>query len=53
VERGLDPMAVIRDRAENEPMIELEREKRTLDAFESRYGKPFDAIQELAELRAK
>ncbi|HVA12509.1 MAG TPA: Rieske 2Fe-2S domain-containing protein [Stellaceae bacterium] len=53
VERGLEPMAVIRDPAENEPMIELSREARTLDAFGSRYDKPFDRLQERANVPAK
>jgi len=37
---------VIRDRAENEPMIDLKRERRPLGAFESRYDNAFDKIQE-------
>ncbi len=53
VEQGLEPMAVIRDRAENEPMIELNREVRTLDAFASRYDNSFGKIQELAGTAAK
>jgi 5,5'-dehydrodivanillate O-demethylase len=53
VERGLEPMAIIRDPAENEPMIELSRERRTLDAFGSRYENAFDKVQELADIRAK
>ena len=53
VEQGLEPMAVIRDRAENEPMIRIEREGQTLSAFESRYQNSFDHIQEVAESQAK
>ena len=53
VEQGLEPMAVIRDRAENEPMIELNREGRTLDAFASRYDSSFGQIRELADTGAK
>jgi 5,5'-dehydrodivanillate O-demethylase len=33
VERGEDPMAVVRDPAKNEPMIELPRERRGYQAF--------------------
>ena len=33
VRRGEDPMAVVRDRAKNEPMIELARERRGYKAF--------------------
>jgi 5,5'-dehydrodivanillate O-demethylase len=52
VERGLDPMGVIRDRAENEPMIDLKRERRPLGAFESRYDNAFDKIQERVDSSA-
>ena len=38
VARGEDPMGVIRDRAENEPWIELHREAETLKPFESKYN---------------
>jgi 5,5'-dehydrodivanillate O-demethylase len=34
VARGEDPMGVIRDPAENEPMIEIPREGQTLRAFQ-------------------
>ncbi|HUK61253.1 MAG TPA: Rieske 2Fe-2S domain-containing protein [Stellaceae bacterium] len=53
VEQGLDPMGVIRDRAENEPMIVLGREGRTLDAFASRYDSSFGQIREFADTAAK
>jgi len=36
-ERGEDPMGVIRDRSENEPMIDLSREAVALDSFQSQY----------------
>jgi hypothetical protein len=36
VSRGEDPMGVIRDPAENEPMIVIPREGQTLRAFEIR-----------------
>ena len=45
VEQGLDPMCVIRDAAENEPMIEIKRESATLKAFGSKYENNFRAIQ--------
>jgi 5,5'-dehydrodivanillate O-demethylase oxygenase subunit len=51
IERGLDPMAIVRDRAENEPMIDLRRERRPLDAFESRYDNSFERLQVLADVR--
>ena len=51
VERGLEPMALVRDRAENEPMIDLARERRPLDPFGSRYDNAFDKTQELADIR--
>ena len=53
VERGLDPMGVIRDPAENEPMIELHREGQTLNAFSSRYQNSFDKLQEPVDMPAK
>lgn len=37
VARNEDPIGVIRDRAENEPWIDLHREKETLKPFESKY----------------
>ena len=45
VEQGLEPMAVIRDCTENEPMIEIKREGATLKAFDSKYENTFQAIQ--------
>jgi 5,5'-dehydrodivanillate O-demethylase len=53
VERGLEPMAVIHDRAENEPMIELDREGKTLSAFDSLYDNSFAALQKGADIPAK
>ena len=38
-------MGTIRDRAENEPMIEIKRESATLKAFNSKYENNFRAIQ--------
>jgi 5,5'-dehydrodivanillate O-demethylase oxygenase subunit len=46
VEQGLEPMAVVRDPAENEPMIKLRRERQTLDVFESRYENSFKTLQQ-------
>jgi 5,5'-dehydrodivanillate O-demethylase len=48
IERGLDPIALVRSRTENEPMIDLGREKKPLQAFNSRYDNTFQQIQELA-----
>jgi 5,5'-dehydrodivanillate O-demethylase len=53
VEQGLEPMAVIRDRAKNEPMIRIWREGKTLAAFESRYENSFNALQPKAPAPAK
>jgi 5,5'-dehydrodivanillate O-demethylase oxygenase subunit len=53
VERGEDPMAIIRDPAENEPMIDLHREQRAIPgAFRSGYDNYFDKLEESAEIRA-
>jgi len=41
VERGEEPMAVIRDRSENEPMIDIRRERRAWQGFESKYENIF------------
>ncbi|HUB95303.1 MAG TPA: Rieske 2Fe-2S domain-containing protein [Stellaceae bacterium] len=53
VEHGLDPMGVIRDPAENEPMIQLGREHVPLIAFDSKYDRPFEKIHELADAKAE
>jgi 5,5'-dehydrodivanillate O-demethylase oxygenase subunit len=54
VERGEDPMGTIRDPAENEPMIDIAREQRSVaKAFESRYGNYFATIEALAEVRGR
>ena len=44
-------MAIVRDRAENEPMIDLGREAKPLVAFDSRYENSFEKIQELADVK--
>jgi 5,5'-dehydrodivanillate O-demethylase oxygenase subunit len=54
VERGLEPMALIRDPAENEPMVDINRERRTVgDAFQSRYADYFKTAAEPAEVAGK
>ncbi len=45
VERGEEPMAVIRDRSENEPMINLRRERRAWQAFQSQYRNVFGQVE--------
>ena len=47
VARGEDPMGVIRDRAENEPWISLHREKETLKAFDSKYERLHDRLEQV------
>jgi 5,5'-dehydrodivanillate O-demethylase len=47
VARGEDPIAVIRDRAENEPWIELHREGQTLKGFDSQYENAHDRVRRL------
>jgi 5,5'-dehydrodivanillate O-demethylase len=46
VERGEEPLAVIRDVEENEPMLDIRRERsgESMHAFQSRYGNHFDRI---------
>jgi len=44
VGRGEEPMGVIRDVDENEPMIDIRRERRGMRAFQSKYGNYFDRI---------
>ena len=46
VERGEEPMAVIRDPAENEPMIDIRRERRGLQGFRSQYKTIFQKLEE-------
>jgi len=45
VERGEEPMAVIRDRAENEPMIDIRRERRAWQGFQSQYTNIFGDVE--------
>jgi hypothetical protein len=42
VERGEEPMALIRDKAENEPMIALNRERNRYSAFNVQYPNYFE-----------
>jgi 5,5'-dehydrodivanillate O-demethylase len=51
VERGEEPMAVIRDPEENEPMLDIRRERtgQSMRAFRSRYGNHFDRIATRAQ----
>ena len=37
VDRGEEPMAIIRDLKENEPMIDIRRERRAWQGFQSQY----------------
>jgi 5,5'-dehydrodivanillate O-demethylase len=46
VERGEEPMAVIRDRSENEPMIDIRRERKAWQGFESKYENIFQRQEE-------
>jgi 5,5'-dehydrodivanillate O-demethylase oxygenase subunit len=53
IAQGFDPMGVIRDKADNEPMIVIKREQATLTAYESRYGNSFDNIEARVATPAK
>jgi 5,5'-dehydrodivanillate O-demethylase len=46
VSRGKDPLGTIRDRALNEPMINLHREAKALTPFDSKYETTFDRVIE-------
>jgi len=45
VERGEEPMAVIRDPKENEPMIDIRRERRAWQSFQSQYKNIFGEVE--------
>jgi 5,5'-dehydrodivanillate O-demethylase len=45
VERGEEPIAVIRDPAENEPMINIRRERRAWQGFQSQYKNVFGQVE--------
>jgi 5,5'-dehydrodivanillate O-demethylase oxygenase subunit len=51
VERGEDPLGTIRDRAENEPMVDIRRENDGMRAFDVRYDNYFEKIRDLADIR--
>jgi 5,5'-dehydrodivanillate O-demethylase oxygenase subunit len=51
VARGEDPMGIIRDPAENEPVVNLNREFNGMRAFENKYGNYFERVRELADIR--
>jgi 5,5'-dehydrodivanillate O-demethylase len=46
VERGEEPMAVIRDRSENEPMIDIRRERAAWQGFQVQYKNIFQRQEE-------
>jgi len=48
VERGADPLGVIRDPAENEPMIDIGRERTGYQPFRIEYEEYFDQVRGLA-----
>jgi 5,5'-dehydrodivanillate O-demethylase oxygenase subunit len=50
VERGEDPLGTIRDPAENEPMVDIRRERKGLSGFEIKYGNYFERIRENAAI---
>lgn len=43
-ERGEDPMGTIRNQEENEPMINIRRERKALQPFQSKYNTIFDRL---------
>jgi 5,5'-dehydrodivanillate O-demethylase oxygenase subunit len=51
VERGEDPIALVRDPAENEPMIRIPREHARLEAFAVKDKDSFKRARELAQVR--
>jgi 5,5'-dehydrodivanillate O-demethylase len=51
VARGEDPMGIIRDREENEPMVDIRREHAGMLAFDVRYDNYFEHIRKLADIR--
>ncbi|HLG71473.1 MAG TPA: hypothetical protein VK009_13685 [Chloroflexota bacterium] len=52
VARGEDPLGLIRDPAENEPMIDIHREGVGYSAFQSKYESYFERVERLADSRA-
>jgi 5,5'-dehydrodivanillate O-demethylase oxygenase subunit len=52
VEQGAgDPLGIIRDPAENEPMVDIHREHNGMRAFEVQYGNYFEHIRDLADIK--
>lgn len=51
VERGEEPMGIIRDPAENEPMVDIRREHHGMKPFENKYGNYFEKIREFSEIK--
>jgi 5,5'-dehydrodivanillate O-demethylase len=49
IERGEDPMGTIRDPQENEPMINIRRERKALQSFQSKYNPHFTRLSERVE----
>lgn len=49
MERGEDPMGVIRNAEENEPMIDIRREASALRGFRSQYKNAFERLDETAD----
>lgn len=45
IERGEDPMGIVRDPSENEPMIDIRREGKALRPFQSKYNTIFDRMK--------
>lgn len=45
ISNGEDPMGIIRDPAQNEPMIDIRRERRSLKPFNSQYDTIFDRLE--------
>jgi 5,5'-dehydrodivanillate O-demethylase len=51
VARGEDPLGIIRDPAENDPIVNLRREFDCMRVFDTKYGNYFEEIRELADIR--
>jgi 5,5'-dehydrodivanillate O-demethylase len=51
VARGEEPMALIRDRSENEPMVVLNRERNRYSAFDPQYPNYFEKVRETADIK--
>jgi 5,5'-dehydrodivanillate O-demethylase len=51
VANGEDPMGIIRDCEENEPMVDIRREQAGMRAFDVRYDNYFEQIRKLADIK--